>query len=96
MRTRLALFILALCAPLSAAAQQAPFTMQQVRSYPFPNKLAAAATGQRIAWAMNEEGRRNIYVAEGPNWTARKLTAFGSDDGQVLTRVQISPDGKSG
>ncbi len=69
-------------------------TMQQVKSYPFPNELAAAASGSRIAWAVNEEGRRNIYVAEGPAWRARKLTAFDADDGQVLTRVQLSPDGK--
>lgn len=80
---------------LPAAAQQAgPFTMAQVKSYPFPNELAAAATGARIAWAMNEEGRRNIWAAEGPDWTARKITSYDKDDGQALTRVQLSPDGK--
>ena len=89
-----AIVALALCAPFSAFAQQAPFTMEQVKSYPFPNELAAAATGQRIAWAVNEEGKRNIYVAEGPAWTPRKLTSFDKDDGQVLTRVQLSSDGK--
>ena len=78
---------------IPAAAQQ-HFTMPQIRSYPFPNELAAAATGSRIAWAFNEEGRRNIYVAEAPSWTARKLTSFDTDDGQVLTRVQLSSDGK--
>ena len=77
-----------------AAAQQAPFTMAQVRSYPFPNELTAAATGSRIAWAMNEQGLRNLYVAEGPDWTPRKLTAYDSDDGQELTSVQITADGQ--
>ena len=80
---------------LPATAQQTgPFTMAQVKSYPFPNELAAAATGARIAWAMNEQGRRNIWAAEGPDWTARKVTAYDKDDGQALTRVQLSPDGK--
>lgn len=80
---------------LPAAAQQAgPFTMAQVKSYPFPNELTAAATGARIAWAMNEQGRRNIWAAEGPDWKARKITSYDKDDGQALTRVQLSPDGK--
>jgi dipeptidyl aminopeptidase/acylaminoacyl peptidase len=80
-----------LAAPLAA---QQPFTLEQVRSYPFPNELAASATGDRIAWAMNEQGQRNVYVAEGPAWTARRLTSYLVDDGQELTSVQLSADGK--
>ena len=34
-----------------AAAQVNQFTVEQVRSYPFPNELTAAANGSRIAWA---------------------------------------------
>lgn len=88
-----ALFAGALALPIGAE-QQGPFTMEQVKSYPFPNELAAAATGSRIAWAMNEEGKRNIWVAEGPDWTARKITSYDTDTGQALTRVQLSPDGR--
>lgn len=83
-----------------AAAQHAPppppaaFTLEQVRSYPFPNGLAAAATGARLAWALNEQGRRNLYVAEGPAFQARRLTAYAGDDGQELTSVTLSPDGR--
>lgn len=81
--------------PLAAqqAARQAAFTLEQVRSYPFPNELAAAATGSRIAWAFNEQGRRNLYVAEGPQFAARQLTRYTRDDGQELTSVTLSPDG---
>jgi len=86
------LAVLLLTAPL--AAQQG-FTMAQVRSYPFPNELAAAATGSRIAWAMNEQGRRNIYVAEGPEWMPRKLTSYDTDEGQELTSVQLTADGET-
>ncbi len=90
---RMLLLLLTLvCTAAPAAAQS--FTMEQVKSYPFPNELAAAATGARIAWAFNEEGRRNIYVAEAPDWRARRLTSYDTDDGQVLTRVQLSPDGR--
>ncbi|HEX6308988.1 MAG TPA: prolyl oligopeptidase family serine peptidase [Longimicrobiales bacterium] len=85
---------LSLALAASGALSAQSFTMEQVKSYPFPNELAAAATGSRIVWAMNEEGRRNIYVAEGPDWQTRMLTPYDSDDGQMLTRVQISPDGQ--
>jgi dipeptidyl aminopeptidase/acylaminoacyl peptidase len=69
------------------------FTLEHVTSYPFPNELAAAATGSHIAWAVNERGRRNLYVAAGPAFTPRKVTNYGEDDGQELTSVQLSHDG---
>src|SRR5512138_402147 len=78
----------------SSSAQNPAFTIQQIKSYPFPNELTAAASGSRIAWAFDESGLRNIYVAEGPAWQARKLTSYNSDDGQELTSVSITSDGK--
>ncbi len=81
--------------PASAWAQApAGFTVEQVRSYPYPNELTAAATGSRIAWAMNERGQRNLYVAEGPAFAPRKLTSYTADDGQELTSVSLSADGR--
>lgn len=77
--------------PGLAAAQ---FTMEQVKSYPFPNELAAAATGSRVAWAFNEQGRRNLWVAEGPRFQPRQLTGYTLDDGQELSRVELSADGR--
>ncbi len=85
---------LLLLLPASTAPAQAPFSLRQVKSYPFPNELAAAATGSRIAWALNEEGKRNLWVAEGPDFRARQLTGYSRDDGQELTSVQLSPDGR--
>ena len=81
----------------SAAAQvsrAAPFTLTQVRSYPFPTELTAAATGARVAWAFNEQGRRNIFVAEGPAFSARQLTHYDRDDGQELSSVAVSANGQ--
>ena len=73
-------------------AQQ--FSVEQIRSYPFPNELTSAANGSRIAWAFNESGLRNIYVAEGPEWKARKVTSYAADDGQELTSVSVTANGK--
>lgn len=70
------------------------FTVKSVLSYPFPSELTAAAKSSRIAWAMNEQGKRNIYVAEGPTFKPVKLTDYTLDDGQELTSISISDDGK--
>jgi len=85
------------CLPLlliSFSLRAQNFSFEEVKSYPFPNELTSAATGSRIAWAVNEQGRRNVYVAEGPDFTARKLTAYDDDDGQEITSLQISADGQ--
>jgi dipeptidyl aminopeptidase/acylaminoacyl peptidase len=68
--------------------------MEQIKSYPFPNELTTAATGARIAWAFNERGLRNVWVAEGPDFKPRQLTAYQTDDGQELTSLSLSADGK--
>ena len=70
------------------------FTLEQIKSYPFPNELTSSATGSRIAWAFNERGSRNVWVAEGPDFKARRLTNYETDDGQELTSLALSADGK--
>ena len=78
---------------VSQAAAQS-FSIDQIRSYAFPNELAASSTGDRLAWALNERGQRNIYVAEGPAFSARRLTGYLADDGQELTSVAVSANGQ--
>lgn len=70
------------------------FTMEDVTAAPFPTELTSAATGSKIAWAFNEQGKRNVYVAEGPSFTPRKLSAYTEDDGQEISSLSISADGK--
>src|SRR3989475_7275164 len=88
------LVVLASSGAAAQASRSAPFALDQVRSYPFPNELAAAATGSRVAWAFNEQGRRNIFVAEGPAFSARQLTHYDRDDGQELSSVTVSANGQ--
>lgn len=80
--------------PIGPLAAQPPFTLEQIRSYPYPNELTAAATGARIAWAFNEQGRRNVWVAAAPDWRARRLTDYEADDGQEISSLAMSPDGR--
>jgi len=77
---------------LPASAQE-PFTLRQVRSYPYPTELVTAPTGARVAWVFDEQGVRNIYGASAPEWSARRLTSYTEDDGQELTQLRFSADG---
>ena len=70
-----------------------PFSIEQIMGYPFPNELAASATGARFAWVFNRRGLRNIWAAEGPDFRPRQVTNYTADDGQELTNVALSPDG---
>ncbi|MHA4894328.1 S9 family peptidase [Pedobacter sp. PWIIR3] len=70
------------------------FSLELILSYPFPSGLTACTSGDKIAWAVSEKGRRNVYVAEGPNYQARKVTGYDKDEGQEITSLSISNDGK--
>jgi dipeptidyl aminopeptidase/acylaminoacyl peptidase len=74
-----------------AAAQQS-FTLEQVLSAPFPSGLTAAKSVPRIAWVLDEQGKRNIYVAEAPDFKGRRLTSYMDEDGQELSGLQFSSD----
>jgi len=69
------------------------FTLEQILSAPFPADLTAARKTNRIAWTLNQQGKRNIWVTEGPGFAARQLTAYNTDDGQELGDLSLSDDG---
>ena len=46
-----------------------------------------------MAWLVNERGRRNIWVADGPEWKSRQVTSFTEDDGQEIAELAWAPDG---
>src|SRR5712692_8134822 len=69
------------------------FTLEQVMSSPFPSDLTVSKRGDRIAWAFDAEGKRNIWIAEGPAFAPRQVTHYNSDDGQELSDLVFSADG---
>src|SRR6476661_10354437 len=71
------------------------FSAEQILGFPSPDNLVASPTGSTIAWTFNERGVRNIYAATGPGFEARKVTAYTDDDGQELTQLSFSKDGKT-
>ena len=69
----------------------------EYKNYAFPTELTSAAIGGKIAWAIDAAGRRNVYVAEAPDFKPRKLTNYSEDDGQEITSLSISiPGANSG
>jgi dipeptidyl aminopeptidase/acylaminoacyl peptidase len=96
MRSVLVLALVCTAAVLHPRAQRAPgFTVDQVMNYPFPENLVAAPAGNRVAWTFNERGARNIYAADAPDFQPRKVTAYNQDDGQELTNLTFSDDGRA-
>jgi dipeptidyl aminopeptidase/acylaminoacyl peptidase len=81
--------------PPVSARQGGPFTIEQVLSAPFPSEIVAAPSGARVAWVFDDRGSRNLWLAEGPAFAGRRVTAYQGDDGQEITNVAFSPDGAS-
>ncbi len=89
------LFVCGLCfAPYFAQQTNNSFTIEQVLSSPFPSDLIASPTGERVAWVFDAQGRRNVWVAEGPEFKARQLTQYNDDTGQEITDPEFTHDGK--
>jgi dipeptidyl aminopeptidase/acylaminoacyl peptidase len=87
--------LIALIFPLPQAVAQTTFTLEQILSAPFPSDLTASKNGDRVAWILNQEGRRNIWVAEAPEFHARQLSKYEMDDGQELSDLHFSADGNT-
>ena len=85
----------AVCAA-STPAQAAPqaFTIEQVLGYPYPLNLVSGGDGGTIAYVLDERGVRNVFVATAPAYAPRKITNYTADDGQEITNLKISRDGK--
>ena len=69
MNRRILLVLAVVCFPRFVAAQK-PFTLEQILRAPFADNLTAAKKMNRVAWTLDEEGKRNVWVAEGPNVSA--------------------------
>ncbi|MFI5280098.1 MAG: S9 family peptidase [Gemmatimonadales bacterium] len=100
-RRGLLLAALVALAPRALPAQQGhegaaeSFTLQAVMSAPFATELVAAPNGRAVAWLGDEEGKRNVWVAEAPAWRARRLTRYLEDDGQELTGLVWTADSRA-
>jgi hypothetical protein len=95
------LLVVLLLLPTALVAQQraetAPETwsLADILSAPFPAQLVAAPGGRAVAWVGDEQGQRNVWVAEAPAWRARRLTRWLADDGQELSELTWTADARA-
>ncbi len=83
-----------LCVLSAGLAAKAPkVTLEEFRNYAFPEDLTVARRAGRIAWSVDDHGRRNVWVASAPAYQARQLTAYSQDDGQEISALSLSEDG---
>lgn len=83
-----------LIAPLAAGQPQAnTFSLESVLSAPFPSDLAASPRGDLITWAVDDQGKRNVWVAQAPDFKARQLTRFDQDEGLEISELAFNLDG---
>lgn len=90
---RLALVAVCILSTAHIARAQG-FTLEQVLSSPFPSEPVASKQGDKLVWAFDDRGRRNLWIAEAPAWRGRQLTRYAQDDGQELTDLVFSNDGR--
>jgi dipeptidyl aminopeptidase/acylaminoacyl peptidase len=86
---------IALLVTVTARIEAQSFTLEQVMSSPFPSELTVSQRGDKVAWAFDAEGKRNIWIAEAPAFAARQLTHYERDDGQELADLTFSPNGNA-
>ncbi|MBE3071826.1 MAG: S9 family peptidase, partial [Acidobacteria bacterium] len=81
--------------PQTPPEQARPLTVEQLISAPTVSELVASPAGRAVAWVVSERGSRNVWVAEGEGLRPRRLTSFDEDDGQAVSELRWTPDGRA-
>ena len=92
MRRFFLLFSVSVLVSTPLAAQTV--SIDALMASPFPTELIAAPSGARFAWVQSVEGIRNIWIAQAPDFKGRKITSYTVDDGQDLTELAFTADGR--
>jgi dipeptidyl aminopeptidase/acylaminoacyl peptidase len=85
--------VLTLLAGRSAESQG--FTLEQALSAPFASDLVASPQLGRFAWVENQQGRRNLWIAQpdgNGRYESKRLTLYDQDDGQEMYQIAWTPD----
>src|SRR5438105_14927656 len=86
---------IALLLSLVSFVKAQSFTLEQVTSAPFPSELTVSNRSDKVAWAFDAEGKRNVWTLEEPAWASRQLTDYDNDDGQEMRDFVIPPNGNA-
>lgn len=67
-------------------------SLERFLSHPIASNLAVSQDKMQYAWVLNDHGKRNIYHRDAQG-QVKKITAYNSDDGQVLSNLTFTNDG---
>lgn len=85
---------LLLIATISFAYAQKGLSLKTLLDHPYPDNLCSAPSRNEIAWTFDIEGRRNIYFLKGNGSSFTQLTHDTADDGQQISDIGLSNNGK--
>jgi dipeptidyl aminopeptidase/acylaminoacyl peptidase len=72
----------------------AQVTIENLLSAPFPSELKSSPNGKHIAWIFNDQGVRNVFVADAPGFVPRNITHRAGDDGIEISNLNFSANNK--
>ena len=78
---------------ISASSQG--FTIDEALSAPFASGLVGSPQTGCFAWAEDQQGRRNLWIAKpdrSGNFESKRLTSYDQDDGQEIYQIRWTPD----
>src|SRR5580704_5556913 len=92
----LVVVVACLFSTLTPASAQS-FSLQQVMSGTFNSELQAAPKGSLVVWMANQEGKRNVWIADlaSSDFKPKELTSYNTDDGQDIGDITWTPGAKS-
>lgn len=70
------------------------FELNEILDAPYVSELAGASQSERIAWVNYEKGVRNIWTATAPDFQPVQRTDYTEDDGQRVTGLVLTSDGR--
>lgn len=69
-------------------------TIKEILDAPFASDLVVSQDGKTIAWVDNTAGERNIFIANGKDFSmVQQLTNYVGDEGIALGNLKFTPDG---
>ncbi|MBC8110818.1 MAG: S9 family peptidase [Verrucomicrobia bacterium] len=72
---------------------KAQVTLEKLLSTPYPNNLKT--TGKNVAFTLNWEGKRNIWLAKAPDYKPYQITRYNEDDGREIGSLVFGADART-
>lgn len=85
---------LLICSMLCATAFAAPDPSPDFLNFPHAGSVSGAAEAAAFAWKIEQAGESSILFAKAPDFVPRQLYSKTDADGQPVSSVELSADGR--